>query len=150
MWYGYAADLVVGIHLAYVAYVLIGQLLITIAAPFKWQWARNPWFRFSHLGMIAFVVFEEIIAMRCPLTVWEEHLRDLAGEAYRGGTFMGRLLHSVLFIDGHEPIWYTTIYVAMFIIVVQGVLMYPPRLWRGKRNEPVAAANPNPTPALVA
>ncbi len=49
MWYGIAADLVVAVHVAYVAYVVLGQLAITVAAPMKWQWARNPWFRFSHL-----------------------------------------------------------------------------------------------------
>ena len=33
MWYGIAADIVVGIHLAYVGYVVLGQLAIIIASP---------------------------------------------------------------------------------------------------------------------
>ncbi len=71
MWYGIAADLVVAVHVAYVAYVVLGQLAILVAAPFKRQWARNPWFRFTHLGAIAVVAYEAIRGLRCPLTVWE-------------------------------------------------------------------------------
>jgi hypothetical protein len=96
MWYGIAADLVVGIHVAYVAYVVLGQLAITVAAPFRWQWARNPWFRFSHLLAIGIVAYEELRGIRCPLTVWEEQLRALAGTVPTGSeTFMGRLFHDL-------------------------------------------------------
>lgn len=148
MWYGYAADLVVGIHLAYVAYVLVGQLLIMIAAPFKWRWARNPWFRFTHLAAIGYVAYEAVYNIRCPLTIWEEQLRELAGQEHGAGTFLGRLMHHILFIDGQPEIWYTTLYIAMFVVVLQGVLMYPPRLWRWKRSEPAAApATPAPLAA---
>ena len=147
MWYGYAADLMVGIHLAVVGYVVVGQLLIMAAAPFKWKWAKNPWFRFTHLGVIAFVVYEEYANIRCPLTVWEERLRDLAGQTHGSETFLGRLLHSTLFIDGHEPIWYTTLYVAMFVVVVQGLLMYPPRWFRRDRTRTAVTAAPAPAMA---
>ena len=83
MWYGIAADLMVAVHFAYVAYVVVGQAAIMIAAPFKWQWARNPWFRFTHLAAIGYVAYEAIYHIRCPLTVWEEQLRALAGQTFR-------------------------------------------------------------------
>ena len=60
MWYGYLADLVVAIHVGYIAYVLGRQALICLAAPLRWQWARNPWFRFTHLAAIGVVVYEAI------------------------------------------------------------------------------------------
>src|SRR3954469_20208871 len=100
MWYGIAADLVVAVHVAYVAYVVLGQLAIMVAAPLKWQWARNPWFRFSHLTAIGIVAYEELRGIRCPLTVWEEQLRLWAGQVtHTSDTFMGRLFHDLLFID---------------------------------------------------
>jgi hypothetical protein len=134
MWYGIAADLLVGIHLSYVAYVVLGQLAIMTAAPMKWQWARNPWFRFTHLTAIAIVAYEAVRGLRCPLTVWEEQLRELGGQTFSGSdTFMGRLLHNTLFIENQPEIVFTVAYVAVFLLVIQGLVMYPPRMFRFSR-----------------
>jgi hypothetical protein len=143
MWYGIAADLVVAVHVAYVAYVVLGQVAILVAAPFKWQWARNPWFRFTHLGAIAVVAYEAIRGLRCPLTVWEEQLRAMGGQTFSGSeTFMGRILHDVLFVENMPEIAFTIGYVAVLLLVVQGLIMYPPRWFRvgGKAKEMVRPA----------
>ena len=126
------ADLVVFVHVGYVGFVVLGQLAIIVAAPFGWRWARNPWFRFAHLTAIGIVVYEAIRNIRCPLTVWEEQLRALAGQAASGESFVGRLLHDLLFIEGQPPIFFTTLYVAALVLVLQGLVMYPPR-WFGRR-----------------
>jgi hypothetical protein len=142
MWYGVLADLMVAIHVAYVAYVVLGQLLIIVAAPMKWEWARNPWFRFTHLAAIGIVAYEAVRGMRCPLTVWEEQLRALAGQTFNGSeTFMGRLLHNILFIENQPEIFFTTAYIAVLVLVVQGLIMYPPRMFRfGKKAQPAQVA----------
>jgi len=141
MWYGLAADVVVGIHVAYVAYVVFGQLLIIVAAPMKWQWARNPWFRYTHLLAIGIVAVEAIQGWPCPLTVWESQFRDLAGQAFDGSaSFMGQLLHDVLFIDAPQIVLNTG-YVAVMILVLQGAIMYPPRAFR-LRNKAAACESP--------
>ena len=138
MWYGYLADLIVAMHVAYVGYVVVGQLLIIVAAPMKWEWARNPWFRFSHLAAIGVVAYEALAGLRCPLTVWEEQLRALAGQSFAAGdTFMGRMLHNLLFIEGQPEIFFTTMYIAVFVLVIQGLVMYPPRQFsRLRRSDP--------------
>lgn len=129
--YALLADVVVALHVGYVGYVLLGQLLILIAAPLNWQWARNPWFRFTHLLAIGIVAVEALMHWRCPLSVWEEDLRRLAGQnPGTGETFMGRLLHDLLFIEGMPEVFFTTLYLAMFMIVVQGLVMFPPRWFR--------------------
>lgn len=129
--YGYLADALVFVHVLYVGYVIVGQLAIIVAAPFRWEWARNPWFRFSHLAAIGVVAYEAVNKIRCPLTVWEEQLRELAGQSiYSGQTFMGRLFHDLLFWDGMPEIFFNTLHVAMFVLVVQGFVMYPPRFRR--------------------
>lgn len=148
MWYGIAADLLVAIHLAYVAYVVLGQLAIVIAAPLRWQWARNPWFRLTHLTAIGIVAYEAINHIRCPLTVWEEQLRALGGQAFNGSeTFVGRLLHDVLFFENVPEIAFTVAYCGMALLVLQGLIMYPPRRFRGRARAdattaPVAGVNP--------
>ena len=138
MWYGIAADLIVAVHVAYVAYVVLGQLAILVAAPLKWQWARNPWFRVTHLTAIAVVAYEAVFNIRCPLTVWEEQLRALGGQAFSGSdTFMGRILHDVMFIENQPEIFFTTAYIAVLLLVVQGLVMYPPRWFRFGRTAKV-------------
>lgn len=146
MWYGIAADVLVGIHVAYVAYVVLGQLAIIVAAPFKWQWVRNPWFRFTHLLAIGIVAYEEIRGLRCPLTVWEEQLRALGGQVFSGSeTFMGRLFHDLLFYDAPQSV-FVVLHLAMAVLVLQALIMYPPRWFRFGRKQEEAI---QPQPALV-
>jgi hypothetical protein len=129
--YALLADLMVAIHVGYVAYVLLGQLAIVAAAPFKAAWARHPWFRFTHLLAIAIVALEAVMGWRCPLSIWEEQLRMRAGQDINSGeTFMGRLLHNLLFIEGMPEVFFTTLYIAMLVVVLQGLIMYPPRGFR--------------------
>src|SRR5438270_9605962 len=110
MWYGLAADLMVAIHVAIVAFVPLGQLAICVAAPMKWQWARNPWFRFTHLAAIGVVVYEAVYHIRCPLTIWEEKLRGLAGQTFNGSeTFLGRDLHDLMFIENQPESFFTAL-----------------------------------------
>jgi hypothetical protein len=131
MWYGLAADALVGNHLAYVAYVVLGQLVVILAAAMKWQWARNPWFRFTHLAAIAYVAYEEFAGIRCPLTVWEEQLRALGGQAMDvGQTFMGRMFHDLLFYPDTPHVVFAVGHVAMAVLVLQAFIMYPPRWFR--------------------
>lgn len=147
MWYGYAADALVGIHLAYVGYVVLGLFVVVVAAPMKWQWARNPWFRFTHLAAIAYVAYEEFAGIRCPLTVWEEQLRELGGQTVQAGqTFMGRMFHDLLFYPDTPHVVFAVGHVAFAVLVLQAFIMYPPRWFRfrfaGTRAElpaPVAA-----------
>jgi hypothetical protein len=133
--YGVLADGVVLVHVLYVAFVIVGQLFIILAASRRWECGRNPWFRFSHLLAIGIVALEAMMKWRCPLTVWEEQLRALAGQSFNSSdTFMGRLLHNLLFIENQPEIFFTTMYIAMFAVVLQGLLMYPPRLWKSRES----------------
>ena len=138
--YGFLADAMVFLHLLYCAYVVVGQVVVIVAAPFRWEWARNPWFRYSHLLAIGVVVLEEAMGWRCPLTVWEEQLRALAGQAtQQSESFIGRIAHDTLFFDLPQ-VFFTTVHVAMGVVVAQGVLMFPPRWFRfGKKAAKVEA-----------
>ena len=71
-----AADAVVLLHLAFIAFVVFGAALL-------WRWPRVAWL---HLPAVAWGVFAEWSGTVCPLTPLENHLRALAGEGgYRGG-----------------------------------------------------------------
>jgi len=128
MWYGLLADVIVAIHVAYVSYVVFGQLAIFAGVVLRWQWIRNFWFRLTHLVAISIVAFEAVMNIPCPLTVWEDRLRRLAGQPVTGETFVGRLLHYLIFYDW--PPWaFTVLYVGFALLVLATFVFAPPR-WR--------------------
>ncbi|MGQ0658386.1 MAG: DUF2784 domain-containing protein, partial [Chromatiales bacterium] len=87
------ANLVLVLHTLFIAFVVFGLLLIVAGWLRRWRWVRNPWFRYSHLVAILFVVAEAWLGMICPLTVLEDQLRRLAGEAGYSGSFIADWLH---------------------------------------------------------
>jgi len=131
--YGFLADAIVAIHSAFVGFVLLGQAAILAGLCLRWQWIRNPWFRLGHLGAIVVVAFESMAGIACPLTVWEYRLRDLAGQKVSDATFIGRIIHDMLFY-GFQPWVFNTMYVGFALLVVATFILAPPRftLWRGK------------------
>jgi hypothetical protein len=126
--YGFLADMMVAIHVGYVVFVVVGEILILTGWRRGWTWVRNIWFRALHLFAIGVVVFEEYTELRCPLTMWEEALRIRAGQPVTGESFIGRVLHSVLFYDA--PKWVFTVgYSVMGAMVLATLALCPPR-WR--------------------
>jgi hypothetical protein len=126
MAYRLLADLIVAIHFGYVAFVLVGQVLILIGLWRGWRWVRNWWFRVLHLVAISIVALEAVFNIACPLTTWEQRLRVMAGEEVSHGTFIGDLLHNLIFVDG--PPWaFTAAYVTFAAIVVATFVFAPPR-----------------------
>ena len=57
--------------------------------------------------------------------MWENQPRWAAGQALNDATFMGRLVHGILFYD--LPSWaFTAMYVGFFLLVVATLLLAPP------------------------
>jgi ABC-type branched-subunit amino acid transport system permease subunit len=130
--YGFLADLMVAIHVSYVAYVVLGQVAIWVGWAFGSRFARNFWFRSTHLLSIAVVAFEQVFDIRCPLTVWEETFREKAGQPISGETFLGRLMHSLLFHD-FQPWVFAAIYYTTLAVVALTLILCPPR-WPFRRS----------------
>lgn len=137
MGYTYLADGVVAFHVAYVSFVIVGQLAVVIGAIFKWGWVRNLWFRLAHLLSILIVAFEAIFGIACPLTVWEDQLRQSAGQDVSEGTFIGRFMHDILFYDCNPNI-FTAIYITFALLVLATFVFAPPR--RRRRPQPQLAS----------
>ncbi len=124
--YGGLADLVVVFHVGYVAFVVLGQLAIWAGALARQGWARNPWFRWVHLAMMTVVGLEAVAGITCPLTTLEAYLRGLAGQAVEGETFVGRLLHNLIFVD-LAPAAVTALHVSFALLVIGTFVLIPPR-----------------------
>ena len=88
--YGLLADLVVVVHLLFVAFVVAGALLVI-------RWPRLAW---AHVPAAAWGALIEFAGWICPLTPLENHLRRLDGESTYAGGFVERYLLAFLYPQG--------------------------------------------------
>src|SRR3984893_7388384 len=91
------ADIVVAVHAAYVAIVVIGFAAILIGSAAQWRWVRNFYLRAAHLAMIFLVCAEALVGTTCPLTRLENALRLRGGESGYARDFIGYWLDWVIF-----------------------------------------------------
>jgi len=133
MFYGVLADALAVFHLAYVAFVVVGELAILVGAAFRCRWARNPWFRSLHLVAITVVALEAIWHINCPLTDWENQLRAAAGQATSNDTFVGRLVQLIFLNDRWEPWVYEYLHIGFGILVLATYVFLPSRFRRTPR-----------------
>ena len=117
-----AADAILVVHFAFVAFVVVGFALIVAGALAGWAWVRNRKFRYAHLAAIVFVAAESLLGMACPLTVWEDALRRASPDA---PGFVARWVGRLLYYD--LPAWvFTAAYVLFAIAVAVTLRLVPP------------------------
>jgi hypothetical protein len=110
--YGLLADVLVALHVAFIAFALLGALLVA-------RWPRIAWL---HLPAIAWAVLVEVNSWVCPLTPWEQELRAAAGQGgYRGG-FVEHYVLPVLYPAGLTA--YVQWVLALVVVVVNAVLYF--------------------------
>jgi Protein of Unknown function (DUF2784) len=83
MFVGYRllADCVAVVHAGYVAFVLVGFVLVIVGVAHGWDWVRGFWFRAAHLTAIVLVCAESFLGIACPLTTLENRLRTMGSVA---------------------------------------------------------------------
>lgn len=125
--YAFFANVMVTLHFIYVMFVLTGELAIIAGWIFKQKWIRNIPFRVTHLVAIMIVAAQALLKVPCPLTVWENQLREKAGQTAEWDiSFIGRLLRAVIYYD--FPDWvFMLIYVGFAALVLLTVILIPPR-----------------------
>ena len=116
------ADAILVVHFGIVIFIVGGLLAVWVGAAAGWGWVRNPWFRYLHLGAIAFVAAEALLGVMCPLTVWEDLLRGGA----RAESFVGRWVRYFLFYEAPEWV-FTAGYVAWTAATLATLWRVPPR-----------------------
>ena len=114
--YTFAADLVLLLHVLFVAFVVIGLILILVGKWRHWQWVRNPHFRLAHLAAIAVVVLQSWLGRICPLTTIEMELRSRGGGATYTGSFIAHWLESILYY--RAPAWVFAVCYTLFGAIV--------------------------------
>ena len=109
--YSLLADVVLGIHFAFVLFVVLGALLAL-------RWPRVVW---AHVPAAAWGAFIEFSGSICPLTPLENELRRRGGEAGYAGDFIGRYLLALMYPEGLTR---TAQIVLGSLVVIGNVLIY--------------------------
>jgi hypothetical protein len=93
MFYSVMADGVVVFHLSFILFVMLGALLVL----------RWPFFVWLHLPAVAWGMAVEFLHLYCPLTPWENALREKAGASGYEGDFVGHYLIPLIYPQGLTP-----------------------------------------------
>lgn len=127
MAYLIAADLLLLTHVLFVAFVVIGLVLILVGKFRHWSWVRNPWFRLVHVGSIGIVVLQSWLGVICPLTTWEMTLRERAGDTVYAGSFIAHWLEAILYYQA--PPWVFVVAYTTFgaLVVISWFWIHPRR-----------------------
>jgi hypothetical protein len=117
MLYGWLADAVVVLHLAFIVFVVGGGLL---------AWYR-PWWAWVHLPAMAWGAYVTLAGRPCPLTPLEQALRRRAGEASYEGDFVEAYLIPIVYAGDLGPGMQMGLGVALLLF---NVIVYA-AVWRG-------------------
>lgn len=115
-----AADAVLSLHLLFIAFVLLGGLLVL-------RWRCWVWL---HVPAAIWGVVVELLHLQCPLTPLENSLRQAAGQAGYGGGFVEHYLIPIIYPAGLTP--QIQLWLGAFVLVLN-VLIYSVLLLRLKR-----------------
>ena len=127
--YRLLADVVLLLHFAYVAFVVVGLVLVLVGGLRGWNWVRNIWFRGAHVAAILIVVVEAWLDVVCPLTTLENYLRRLAGQATHRESLIADMVHRVMFVQA-SPWVFTLAYTLFGLAVLATFVWLPPRRTR--------------------
>ena len=116
MLYRIAADGLVLFHLLFIVFVLLGGLLAL-----KWR-RLIAW----HPPAALWGMAVEFLHLPCPLTAWENRLRQTAGDAGYGGGFIEHYLWPVIYPAGLTP--GIQLGLGSLVLLINGLVYL--RLWR--------------------
>jgi hypothetical protein len=111
MLYGFLADLVVVVHVAFILFVAVGGLLAL----------RWPRLLMIHGPAVVYAAAIITIGFECPLTDLEKYFRRLAGQSPYAGGFIKHYLNNVIYPGSLTP--YLRAVAAACIVVAYAVLL---------------------------
>jgi hypothetical protein len=117
--YGWLADAVLVLHLAFIVFVAMGGFLVL-------RWPRLAW---VHVPVLVWGALIEFSGGTCPLTPLEKWLREMGGEATYSGGFIAHYLLPVIYPAGLTR--GVQLALGAFVVAVNLALYFA--LWRRTR-----------------
>ena len=125
MIYRILADAVVLLHFAFLAFVVLGGLLVL-------RWWKLAWL---HLPAVAWGAFVEMYLHYCPLTPLENNLREQGGLGTYDTGFIAHYIVPVIYPPGITP----GIQLGLGLLLVVSYVVIYALAWRGhKKRDPKA------------
>lgn len=120
-----AADGILLVHFAFVAFVVLGLVFIWIGYFAKRKFVRNAKFRICHIVAMGIVLCEALVGLICPLTEWENNLRVKGGQDQIYETsFMKEWIYKIMFYDFSERT-FMIIYALFLALILLTFWMIP-------------------------
>lgn len=108
-----AALAILLVHLAIIAFNVVGCLVIPIGAWRRWRFVREFWWRLAHLLTLAVVAGQALAGRACFLTRWQGELAGATHVQPLIARWIDRLVYWPL------PLWvFAVAYVAVFVYVL--------------------------------
>ena len=120
-----AADALVLLHLGFIVFVVLGGLLA----------AWRPWLAWLHLPAAAWGAWIEAAGAICPLTPWENRLRQAAGESGYPGGFVEHYLIPLVYppgLDATHQRWLALAVVLLNLAIYAGAVLPAARRKRSR------------------
>ena len=118
-----AATLVLGIHLAWILWVILGALFTR----------GHPVLTAFHLASLVWGIIVELSSLPCPLTITEQWMETLAGVSPYHGGFLLHCLDATVYPNLSEALL-VSIGVAVCVL---NLLIYGRRFWVARRGRSV-------------
>lgn len=117
------AYLVLALHVAIIAFNLLGLILIPFGARHGWAFVRDPRWRMLHLLSWGVVALQAISGRVCFLTLWQDELAGAPGDST---PLIVRWIEAIIYWP--LPLWvFAALYVAAFLYVLALFRLVPPR-----------------------
>lgn len=109
----FLANSLVVLHLFFILFVVAGGLLAL-----RWRWR---WIPYLHLPAVLWGAYIEFYNVVCPLTPFEQHLRQEAGQTGYSGGFIEHYLIPIIYPPGLEA-WHQILLGVLVVII--NVIIY--------------------------
>jgi hypothetical protein len=104
-----AGELTLAVHLAVIAFNVLGLAAIPLGAWRGWPWVRARLWRSVHLASWALVAAQAILGRACILTIWQDQLEGSAPQPPLIERWVNGLIYWPL------PMWaFGALYLALF------------------------------------
>ena len=121
------ADLVLGFHLAFIVFAVLGSFVVL------WK-PRIAWL---HVPSVVWSAFVNLFSQVCPLTPLENRFRHLAGQAGYEGGFIEHYITPLVYPGVMPERWGL---IAGFSVLIWNVLVYTLLVATLRRRDPLGAA----------
>jgi hypothetical protein len=124
-----AAEIVLALHLAIIAFNLFGLVAVPLGARLDWRFVRVLWWRLLHVALLAGVAAQALLGRACILTLWQA---ALAGSETEPAPLIAHWVNRLIYWP--LPIWvFAVLYVGVFGYALALFWLVPPN--RGQSPE---------------